>query len=439
MRRGKARLISSLLKREGLSGFSDREIKNMLAGYNLKGDKGLIEVAHGILGKQPNVENYFKRYMEGWSPNPASSNTAETQLAAHSQTAFFRSRTLDERDRLRDRGVEKVRVRAYFDDRTTEICREMHGRIIDLGASSDEELVANYDLSRLEGKPTGEIEQLLPPYHYNCRTIIEPYYEPVDDAGKLEDKLYNYERVTRDDAVKMVGRALESGWSSSGKMADHAFRHGKELRTTGITGYNDSVFSNIRSPGREVYFSIDKDSLNLHGWFVRYMRTKDGERLSLFTLIDLSNRRIVTHFIREESETLVKIGSGIRKVEINRSRTIMKSKKIFMTDKSVDSLLTLMSMGYRPFYHYSYLGKDILEDPYTITAELEMTDRYHIHRLWLAGLVTDEQQQTVRKMDRELIDNSRRYIRRAKSLRPEAVGEFIDWLRGAVEEEDMGV
>ena len=52
-------------------------------------------------------------------------------------------------------GITKVQFKALIDERTTEVCREMNGRVFDI-----DKLV---------------LGENLPPIHFNCRSVIEAY------------------------------------------------------------------------------------------------------------------------------------------------------------------------------------------------------------------------------------------------------------------------
>lgn len=52
-------------------------------------------------------------------------------------------------------GIKKVQFKALIDDRTTDICREMNGKVIDIN-----DLV---------------LGENMPPLHYNCRSILEAW------------------------------------------------------------------------------------------------------------------------------------------------------------------------------------------------------------------------------------------------------------------------
>lgn len=82
-------------------------------------------------------------------------------------------------------GFTQIKVRAILDGKTSEICRDMNGRIIPLthlqtqrdnvlNASSVEDLKAAMNWPRRFTGKTGELPENLgfPPYHYKCRTEV---------------------------------------------------------------------------------------------------------------------------------------------------------------------------------------------------------------------------------------------------------------------------
>lgn len=69
--------------------------------------------------------------------------------------------------------VEKYEYLATLDDRTSEICRSMDGKVFKL---SEKEVGVNY-----------------PPLHPNCRSTVVPYFDDEEDVGK---------RIARDNRGK---------------------------------------------------------------------------------------------------------------------------------------------------------------------------------------------------------------------------------------------
>ncbi len=93
-------------------------------------------------------------------------------------------------------GIQSVKVKAILDERTSDICRCLNGRIIPvatladqreriLNASGKEELQQAQpwlrDLTALTALPD---HFGLPPYHYRCRTVTVAYFPELSEAGK---------------------------------------------------------------------------------------------------------------------------------------------------------------------------------------------------------------------------------------------------------------
>jgi SPP1 gp7 family putative phage head morphogenesis protein len=105
-------------------------------------------------------------------------------------------------------GIEYLEIRAWLDERTTAICRSMHGRIISVREvrrfvdnylaaceSGDPEAVKqawpmwsdkNFRAAGIAGTPSGDLTDSgvgLPPYHFRCRTITVSHFQVLDDQG----------------------------------------------------------------------------------------------------------------------------------------------------------------------------------------------------------------------------------------------------------------
>jgi hypothetical protein len=119
-------------------------------------------------------------------------------------------------------GIEYVQFRAHLDERTTVICRTMHGRIIavnkmrrqvddylDACASRDKDRikeswpwVSNSQAEKLAGKSTADIVKgnvSMPPLHARCRSITVAWFAPEDPAR------LDYGDAMGRDAKKAVG------------------------------------------------------------------------------------------------------------------------------------------------------------------------------------------------------------------------------------------
>jgi hypothetical protein len=116
--------------------------------------------------------------------------------------------------------VPYVRIIADMDSRTTPICRSLNGRIVPMAhiaaqlkaiisAESVSQAIAARDMSittPIYGDLPANIG--LPPYHFNCRTDISPYYlsnksEPLDGSKEKREILGEYKRG---EAIELLGR-----------------------------------------------------------------------------------------------------------------------------------------------------------------------------------------------------------------------------------------
>lgn len=94
-----------------------------------------------------------------------------------------------------DAGINYVQVRARIDDRTTEICRKLNGKLIPVrhlqnqrnmflaaaASQNQESAKAAWKMYQGDEKIEGDVlpeNTGLPPYHYGCRTITVAYFAP---------------------------------------------------------------------------------------------------------------------------------------------------------------------------------------------------------------------------------------------------------------------
>lgn len=146
------------------------------------------KVAEGMaagLGRE-DIGQTLKTFFSDYEGVPVRPQTYWDGLAANGMN---RSRNFGSISGYEDVGVTQFMIAAVLDNRTSEICRDMDGRIIDLGyatdqrdammAASDPEAVKTIapwpKLSDIAGKSTQEVVDqgvILPPYHFRCRTGI---------------------------------------------------------------------------------------------------------------------------------------------------------------------------------------------------------------------------------------------------------------------------
>lgn len=114
--------------------------------------------------------------LTGKSPNEAIKNISKkmnvsksrAKSIVYTETSHFQS--LSDRDTLKEFGCERYEILATLDSHTSEICREMDGKVFDLN---------DY-----------EVGVSAPPFHPYCRTVIVPSFEDDFDVS---------ERAARDE------------------------------------------------------------------------------------------------------------------------------------------------------------------------------------------------------------------------------------------------
>ncbi|MCP5230700.1 MAG: hypothetical protein H6948_01165 [Zoogloeaceae bacterium] len=149
-------------------------------------------------------------------------------------------------------GIQYVQVRAHLDERTTAICRSMHGRVIPVARISqqrddymsaiktrDQEAakaswVMHHDASHVAGIRTGDLPDGTgsPPYHFRCRTITVMYRgNPSALPDQVQRATYDRERLPRDQFDRALDRARTAGWRDEAAISAH-LHHAKRAGLT---------------------------------------------------------------------------------------------------------------------------------------------------------------------------------------------------------------
>ncbi len=198
-----------------------------------------------------------------------------------------------------DAGIEYAEIVAVMDDRTSPICRHLHGRLIPVSAMSaqrDKILSASKSrsisavkaaqpmLSATSGKGlnvmnTAATSQIIeegigfPPYHFRCRTTTVAHFEPAEFHEKAKEWAINGE-VPHDQVSKIIGYAKNAHWGihdliwdkrSGGDGRPHptAFTHYmkhrsqfKHITVGSQSEYNQRAMDLIRGGKRDLYLAI---------------------------------------------------------------------------------------------------------------------------------------------------------------------------------------
>ncbi|MFV0409453.1 MAG: hypothetical protein ACK5LJ_07065 [Paracoccus sp. (in: a-proteobacteria)] len=232
-------------------------------------------------------------------------------------------------------GIQRVQIRAHLDERTTPVCRHLHGRVIEVQTLVDQR-EAYFDALRsgnleemkhiwtmygkgadLSGTATRDLKGVgSPPYHYRCRTITVAYWEVAGEAGAPDDAespspasrwkraAYDREKLTRAELGEVIQSSKSATWATGdqGRHARGHFRkHAKVLGAADQDAYNQAAVDNIRRAGRDVYFGVKNGEFRVS--FVRphtRINSKGKEVAGyLVTVVAPDTNRLITYHFRK--------------------------------------------------------------------------------------------------------------------------------------------
>lgn len=232
-------------------------------------------------------------------------------------------------------GIRYVQIRAHLDERTTLVCRHLHGRVIPVqtlvdqrdayfAASATGNVEEMKHIWTMHGKgadlsatPTRDLKGVgSPPYHYRCRTITVAHWEAADEGGEdgAADQApvarwmraaYDRDKLPKKEIGAMIQRAKSATWAGGAKgdlARGHYRKHATVLGVSDQAAYNQAAIDNIRRAGRDLYLSVRDGELRAS--FVRPItRTNSkGKPVKGFviTVVDPKENRLITHHFRRD-------------------------------------------------------------------------------------------------------------------------------------------
>jgi hypothetical protein len=223
-------------------------------------------------------------------------------------------------------GIEAVEIVARMDERTTPICRSLHGRVIPLaaiGAQRDRTIAAAAAgdmeaMKRAQPMLSGPLEQGialtrrtgdivkrgigLPPYHFRCRTVPVAHFEPASYPRKAAQWAIDGE-VPRKALPSLVDAARKARWGTHKALWDrrqggdgrehptffvHAMKHGVRNGLS-PSEYNQGAIDLIRRSGRDAWLVVVNKE---HPYPVLYFRDPKSEE---FAVVNLEGGQIATY------------------------------------------------------------------------------------------------------------------------------------------------
>lgn len=256
----------------------------------------------GLFGRQdPEVLAAFRREME-----QELRVLTDSHLAMIADTSIMRLRNWAAVHQMREAGARYAQVWAVLDARTSEICREMHGRIIPLDALVDEVdhlsglSAEEFELHiKLHGSPSAKdvrleglgrlkaARSLAPPYHPRCRTRLKVSLEPAPQAGeppeglnRAQQRAWRYWHELPPEARRMHLRDAQQGeFHNDRLLRSHAHAHSEVAAD--VDGYRQALAEVLADPER-VLVRLDSAG-NLQLGLVRGGR--DDWRLAIVDLV----------------------------------------------------------------------------------------------------------------------------------------------------------
>lgn len=449
-KRDQERLFNALVKDVGAKHLSPSSVKKT----NLS---NFAKVADEIMGNTPAVTKSYINLMEKWI-EPYSSGKKPlsfSQYQSFSQTAWFRSLTNDNLQTMQQQGATKVQILAYMDDRTTEICQAMHGRVFTIDNYKIDQDIVTYERIETMGvgsMPSKNMRVMLPPYHFNCRTTFVEWEEPNHPIDQIKQKVYDIEKLSNKDISTITDSLRGAEWLNKSKESNHYQKHGYKRGLT-RKEYQQQIIDSLED-NDNMYLAINRGNKNLTLTTVKYHHVDDdGVRKFTFSVFIVKNGKVITSHLKPENEILPKVkDKAIKVVSINREKqkvikgAVVKKEDYWNRHNSYARVITEIEdnkkWGNYPmnclvdWYHYV---PSELEDDEDWHWELDRSipARYDIHTLLMNDYVfTQEERNLIERTDKKLLDNIDYYFKKIKVISSDELAEFFTWLIEARETEN---
>ncbi len=270
-----------------------------------------------------------------------------------------------------------VKVVAYIDEATTDICRMMNGRIFELGPASQslqsqDPLVHSESFwkgnSHFSQTPTSDMTPWLPPYHYNCRTRLVPYIEPSDPFDAELDRYHNLVKLQDRHIEAIVSRLMSYDFASRDKLFTHLAKHKDALGVSTQVECMAKVSALLRNPLKQMGLAISaRDrTLNLYVWDPR-VKVLGGVQKHDFAVFSLDKKCLKTFHPKEIKHIMNNLNSKDH------------GKVMMLTGQKISKGVT-MAVGEHCVRCYEYII-DYFEDDDS-TDELEMFSRLGFEEEW---------------------------------------------------------
>ena len=231
-------------------------------------------------------------------------------------------------------GVESAEVVAILDEKTSDICRHMHGRIIPVGVLSRQrdrllDAATRHDFEAtkraqpmLSGKKALDILSLdkttditgkeiaLPPYHFRCRTTTVAHFEPAAYHERVRDWAVNGE-IPRKEQGRLIQYASNAHWGTheatwpknrggDGRKHQTAFVHykvhGADVKAGTMSDYNARAMNLIRGGSRDVYLAMEDKAYPYPILLFHDPRTRE------LVVVNVKGQTLASYYIMREGQ-----------------------------------------------------------------------------------------------------------------------------------------
>jgi SPP1 gp7 family putative phage head morphogenesis protein len=239
-------------------------------------------------------------------------------------------------------GIEYAEIVAVLDDRTSPVCRHLHGRLIPMDALSAQKnkmLTAAKSLDTnaykkaqpmlsgaseamvvLEPKTSKIVAQGIgmPPYHFRCRTTTVAYFEPADLWERASHWAIDGE-IPKDDQPRLIDYARNARWGTHKQVWEkaaggdgkehptsfvHFKKHASQVNAATMEEYNQHMMSLIRRAGRDVYLTIEDKEYPYPQLVFYDAQTKE------MAVINLKGQQIATYYIKNKEDFEAQLKKG---------------------------------------------------------------------------------------------------------------------------------
>lgn len=294
------------------------------------------------------------------------------QLEAHADTVAARASVMENLEEFRKRNTQYVQIKAVMDGRTTAICRSMHNRVFAVDEaiemSDKQELLAQPDTfwrgnCYFSQTPTPGIARAwMPPYHYNCRTIVVPFIRPKSAAEAAILKHENLVPLNEKDIQAIVDYSKTLDFADAQKKTEHFIKHREELKVRSEEEMMLKLLQLLENPLKQMGLAVSArdNKLNFYIWNPKLV---DGKHE--FIVIGLDTMCVKTYHMKAMADIQKNFSDANMKVSKLTGKDIKKGAKM------VDEL---------DVKHYEYII-DYFEDDDSCD-ELEMFSRLRFDEEW---------------------------------------------------------